>query len=207
MTMSPMKVNSDQATTKAALRRTALPRRQALTPAEVARRSAELSDQLFAHFPVSMWRWLHVFLPLDRKNEPDTWLIIRRIWAERLPVRLAVPVMQADGISLKHYELTPGTLLAVNHWGISEPVADPATEVAPARLDAVLVPLLACDQQGQRVGYGGGFYDRFLAQCRPDTLFIGLSILDDVPVPALADVLPTDVPLHALITPGGVWKF
>lgn len=193
--------------TKAALRRAALPHRQALTPAEVAHRSAQLSGQFFAHFPVAEWRWLHIFLPLASKNEPDTWPIIRRIWAELPQLQLAAPVVQADGISLKHYELIPTTSLLTNRWGIPEPVADPATEVAPAQLDAVLVPLLACDHQGQRVGYGGGYYDRFLAQCRPGTQFIGLNILDDAPVPALADVLPTDVPLHACLTPGGVWKF
>ena len=193
--------------TKAALRRAALRRRQALTNAEVAARSQRLGEQLFAHFPVARWRWLHVFLPLARKNEPDTWPLIHRIWAEALPVRLAAPVVQPDGIYLNHYELTPTTPLLASRWGIPEPVADAATEVAPAQLDAVLVPLLACDRQGQRVGYGGGFYDRFLAQCRPGTLFIGLSILDEEPVVELADVLPTDVPLHACITPGGVWKF
>lgn len=194
-------------TTKAALRRAALARRQALTPAEVARRSQQLAEQLFAHFPVAQWRWLHVFLPLARKNEPDTWPLIRRLWAERQPVRLAAPVVQPDGVTLKHYELTQATALAPSRWGIPEPVADPATEVAPAQLAAVLVPLLACDRQGQRVGYGGGFYDRFLAGCRPDTLFIGLNILDEEPVAALADMLPTDVPLHACVTPGGVWNF
>ncbi len=193
--------------TKAALRRTTLAQRKLLTPSEVALRSQQLRDQLFEHFPVAEWRWLHVFLPLARKNEPDTWLIIRRIWAGQLPVRLAAPVVQPDGISLKHYELTPATPLLANRWGIAEPAADPATAVAPAQLDAVLVPLLACDQQGQRVGYGGGFYDRFLTQCRPDAVFIGLNILADKPVPALADVLPTDVPLHACLTPGGVWNF
>jgi 5-formyltetrahydrofolate cyclo-ligase len=193
--------------TKAALRRATLPRRQALTSAEVARRSQLLSDQLCAHFPVAQWRWLHVFLPLARRNEPDTWPFIHRVWAERLPVRLAAPIVQSDGISLRHYKLTPATPLLASRWGISEPVADATTEVAPAQLDAVLVPLLACDQQGQRVGYGGGFYDRFLAECRPGTRFIGLNILDDEPVPALADVLPTDVPLHACLTPSGVWNF
>ena len=193
--------------TKAALRRAALARRRALPPAEVAQRSQRLGDELFRHFPVAEWRWLHVFLPLLAKNEPDTWHIIRRIWAEKLPARLAAPVVQADAVSLKHYELTAGTPLAANHWGISEPLASPAAEVAPAQLDAVLVPLLACDMQGQRVGYGGGFYDRFLAECRPDALFIGLTILDEAPVPALADVLPTDVPLHACLTPGGIWNF
>jgi 5-formyltetrahydrofolate cyclo-ligase len=193
--------------TKAALRRTAQAERKLLTEEELIIRSDQLCDQLFQRFPVVEWRWLHVFLPLLKQNEPDTWLIIRRIWAARLPVRLAAPVMQPDGISLKHYELTPGTSLRLNRWGILEPVADPAAEVLPAQLDAVLVPLLACDQQGQRVGYGGGFYDRFLAQCRPDAGFIGLNILDEAPVPAIADVQPTDVPLHALLTPGGVWNF
>lgn len=193
--------------TKAALRRAALPRRQALTRAEVAARSERLSGQLFQHFPVAQWRWLHVFLPLARQNEPDTWPLIHRIWAANRPVRLAAPVVQPDGIFLKHYELTTGTPLLASRWGIPEPVADAATEVAPAQLSAVLVPLLACDRQGQRVGYGGGFYDRFLAQCQPGTLFIGLNILDEEPVAAIADVLPTDVPLHACLMPGGVWKF
>ncbi len=192
---------------KNVLRRAALARRQALTRTEVAQRSQGLADQLFQHFPVAQWRWLHVFLPLAKKNEPDTWPIIQRVWAGQPAPRLAAPVVQPDGSTLKHYLLAPDTPLHPSRWGIPEPLADPATEVAPAQLDAVLVPLLACDRQGQRVGYGGGFYDRFLAQCRPGTRFIGLTILDDEPVAALADVLPTDVPLHACLTPDGVWNF
>jgi len=148
-----------------------------------------------------------VFLPLVAKHEPDTWLLIRRIWAERLATRLAAPVVQPDGTTLRHYELTPATLLQSNRWGIPEPVPNPATEVAPAQLDAGLVPLLYCDRAGQRVGYGGGFYDRFLAECRPGTPFIGLSVLDEPPGELLADVLPTDVPLTACVTPSGVWNF
>ena len=196
-----------QPLSKAALRRAALARRRLLTEAEVAARSEQLAHRLLHSFPVTQWRWLHVFLPLAAKKEPDTWQIIRRFWAGQPALRLAAPVVQPDGISLKHYELTPATPLVLNRWGIPEPAAALATEVRPGQLDAVLVPLLACDRQGQRVGYGGGFYDRFLAQCRPDAAFIGLSILDEAPMPALADVLPTDVPLHALITPGGVWNF
>ncbi|GAB2854090.1 5-formyltetrahydrofolate cyclo-ligase [Hymenobacter ruber] len=192
---------------KATLRRAALARRQALLAAEVAQRSPQLCEQLFQHFPVAQWRWLHLFLPLAKRNEPDTWPIIQRIWAEKLAVRLAAPVVQADGISLRHYELTPATLLQPNRWGIPEPVATAETEVPAATFDAVLVPLLAVDRAGQRVGYGGGFYDRFLAQCRPGTQFIGLNVLDDAPVAAIADVLPTDVPLTACLTPGGVWRF
>ena len=192
---------------KAALRRDALARRNALPAAEADRRNAQLCEQFFQHFPVAEWRWLHVFLPLARHNEPDTWCIVRRIWAERLAVRLAVPVVQPDGISLKHYELLPDTPLHNNRWGIPEPVATVATEVPPVAFDAVLVPLLAVDETGHRVGYGGGFYDRFLAQCRADAQFIGISVLDDAPVAPLADVLPTDVPLHACLLPNRILQF
>ena len=192
--------------TKAALRRAALAQRLALPPAEAARRCDELREQLFQQFTVSQWRWLHVFLPIVARNEPDTWGIIRRIWEEQLPVRLAAPVVQAGGSSLRHYELRADTPLAKNRWGIAEPAPVAAAEVAPAALDAVLVPLLACDRHGQRVGYGGGFYDRFLAQCQPGTAFIGLSLLDEV-VDEIADVEATDVALTALLTPGGVRRW
>ena len=194
-------------TTKPDLRRAALARRGALTAAGVAKHSELVSAQLFQYFPVAKWQRLHVFLPLVSKNELDTWVVIRHIWAEKMPVRLATSVIQPDGISLRHYELTAATPLVVNYWGIPEPVGTLATEVAPAVFDAILVPLLACDVYGQRVGYGGGFYDRFLAQCRPGTVFVGLNILDEPPEDPLADVLPTDVALTALVTPAGMWRF
>ena len=195
--------------TKAVLRREALARRRALDAGEVARRSDKLRENLFRNFPVESWRWLHLFLPLSARNEPDTWSIVSWVWGAEIPLRLVAPVVQPDGISLRHYELTPDGQLTKNRWGITEPVPDAAAaaEVSPALLDAVLVPLLAVDRAGQRVGYGGGFYDRFLAQCGPDTQFIGLNVLNDAPVARIADVLPTDVPLTACITPGKVWRF
>ena len=192
---------------KANLRQAVLVRRAALSAADVANHSAKLGEQLFHHFPVAAWRWLHLFLPIGSQNEPDTWPIIRRLRAEFPALRLAVPVMQPDGISLKHYELRPDTLLHPNRWGILEPSEAGAAAAAPAAFDAVLVPLLACDETGQRVGYGGGFYDRFLAQCRPGTAFIGLNVLDEAPVGFIANVLPTDIPLTACITPSRVWRF
>ena len=69
----------------------------------------------------------------------------------------------------------------------------------------VLVPLLACDRAGHRVGYGKGFYDRFLAACRPDCRKIGLSYFR--PVEAIVDVYDGDVRLDRVITPDGVIQF
>ncbi|QNH64029.1 5-formyltetrahydrofolate cyclo-ligase [Hymenobacter sediminicola] len=188
---------------KTDLRRAALARRRALPEEEVTRRSDELRRQLFRHFPVAEWQWLHLFLPIPHHKEPDTWPIVIEIWGEDLPVQLAVPVVQPDGQTLRHYHLTPDTQLLDNKWGIPEPVKAP--EVLPTQLDAVLIPLLAFDEQGHRVGYGKGFYDRFLAECRPDTLRIGLSL--EPPVPRIVDAWDGDVRLHACITPEKVWRF
>lgn len=188
--------------TKAELRRLMLVRRRALAPAEVAARSAQLAAAFFATFPVAAWTELHTFLPIPQQHEPDTWPIIRRVWQAFPQVRVLVPVVQADGYTLRHCRIGPDTPLVPNRWGIPEP--DAAQEVAVGRLDAVLVPLLAFDEQGQRVGYGKGFYDRFLAE-HPEALRIGLSL--EPPVPRIEDAWPGDVALHACLTPEQVWYF
>ncbi|RSK46438.1 5-formyltetrahydrofolate cyclo-ligase [Hymenobacter perfusus] len=189
--------------TKADLRREALARRRALSEAEVAHRSTALWQQLRAGFPVAEWQWLHLFLPIPQQHEPDTWLLIRQLWAKQPHLQLAVPVVQADGHTLRHFHLTSETQLMNNKWAIPEPVR--AAEVAPLQLDAVLVPLLAFDEAGHRVGYGKGFYDRFLTECRPDALRIGVSL--EPPVARITDAWAGDVPLHACLTPERVWRF
>ncbi|UPL48819.1 5-formyltetrahydrofolate cyclo-ligase [Hymenobacter sublimis] len=188
---------------KADLRREALARRRELPPQELARRSEALWQQLRQAFPLQAWQWLHVFLPIPRQQEPDTWPLLRQLWAELPTLRIAVPVVQSDGQTLRHHHLTPETQLRTNRWGISEPVG--AEEVQPAQLDAVLIPLLAFDETGHRVGYGKGFYDRFLLECRPDALRIGVGL--EPPVPRILDVWEGDTRLHACLTPERVWRF
>ncbi|MBX0291585.1 5-formyltetrahydrofolate cyclo-ligase [Hymenobacter sp. HSC-4F20] len=188
---------------KTELRREALARRRALSEEEVARRSEALWPWLHQSFPLREWRWLHLFLPIARQKEPDTWPLIRQLWNALPSLQLAVPVVQPDGHTLRHFHLTPATRLADNRWGIPEPVG--AAEVLPPQLDALLIPLLAFDEAGHRVGYGKGFYDQFLAQCRPEALRIGLSL--EPPVLRIEDAWPGDVPLHACITPEQVWWF
>ena len=88
---------------KADLRRAALAQRKSLSEAEVALRSEALRQQLFQYFEVAKWQWLHLFLPIPQQHEPNTWKIIRWIWEHEFPVQLAVPVVQTDGVSLRHY--------------------------------------------------------------------------------------------------------
>jgi 5-formyltetrahydrofolate cyclo-ligase len=178
-----------------------LQKRRQLSETELAARSVRVAELLFAQFDVAGWRAVHIFLPIVRQRELTTWPIIRRIWAEFPQVRVVVPVVMPDG-QLTHRLLTLETPLWENAWGIPEPLEAPT--VAVAELHAVLIPLLAFDLQGQRVGYGKGFYDRFLADC-PQALRIGLSL--EPPVERITDAWPGDVPLHACIAPEQVWRF
>ena len=69
----------------------------------------------------------------------------------------------------------------------------------------VLVPLLCFDESGHRVGYGKGFYDRFLTKCRPDTQKVGLSYFP--PVKEITDADSFDIRLDLCLTPEKVWRF
>jgi 5-formyltetrahydrofolate cyclo-ligase len=74
---------------------------------------------------------------------------------------------------MTHYLLTDSTTIKKNPYHIPEPID--GIEVPDAKIDVVFVPLLAYDKQGNRVGYGKGFYDNFLSKCKPETIKIGLS--------------------------------
>ena len=90
-----------------------------------------------------------------------------------------------------------------NAFGIEEPVQ--AALINPAELDAVLVPLLISDTQGFRVGYGKGYYDRFLYNCRRDVLKIGFSYFE--PVDQIDDIHQFDIPLSICVTPNKIYEF
>ncbi len=187
---------------KAELRKLMLQKRRALPADEVQHRSATIADQFFANFVLQPGQTVHVFLPIIKNNEVNTWLIIERLRLEHPDVRVAVPVTDVAQNILTHHHLTDEAILVENLWGIPEP-QDALLILAP-EVDVVLIPLLAFDETGHRVGYGKGFYDRFLADCRPDVLKVGLSL--EPPVETITDPNPFDVPLDAVVMPDGVWQ-
>ncbi|MCJ8163887.1 5-formyltetrahydrofolate cyclo-ligase [Pontibacter sp. E15-1] len=186
---------------KAELRKQMLEFRRGLPPEEVQRRSLAIADQFFRSFPLQAGQTVHVFLPITKHNEVNTWPIIEQLRTEHPQVRVAVPVTDVAQHVLTHHELTDEAVLVENRWGIPEPQR--AQIIHATEVDLVLVPLLAFDLAGHRVGYGKGFYDRFLADCRPDVLKIGLSL--EPPIAFIADFDPYDVPLDAVVMPEGVW--
>ncbi len=193
--------------TKAELRTSYLANRKALSADELNRRNALLLTR-FVDFvqqqtQTRSLQLVHTFLPIRRQNEVDTWPLIHWLW--QYGVSTAVSVTDTETNQLMHYPLTADTVLTENKWGIPEPVIRTQPTIDPTAIDMVLVPLLAFDRQGHRVGYGKGYYDRFLANCRPDCLTVGLSLFE--PVERITDVSDTDVPLSHCLTPTTTLRF
>ena len=166
-------------------------------------------DQLTTHslsiannlLKLSIWQFdfYHLFLPIIEKNEIDTSFILSILQGKDKHVVL--PKMQGD--SLAHYLLTDNTVLKKNKWNVPEP--DSGIPIDVNQLEVVFVPLLAFDEFGNRVGYGKGFYDRFLKKCRPDIIKVGLSIFKAEP--KITDVFENDIPLDYCVTPDKIYEF
>ena len=142
----------------------------------------------------------HLFLTIEDQKEIDTTLIITLLQGK--DKEIVVPKI-LDSERLHHFLLTDQTHFKKNQWGIPEPVS--GIEIDPKKLDVVFIPLLAFDKKGHRVGYGKGYYDRFLASCKPNCIKIGLSFFEQEQ--DLFSIDPTDVPLDYCVTPGKVYDF
>ena len=112
--------------------------------------------------------------------------------------------MDSNTRTLSSILLTKDTQLINNAWGIPEPKQ--GVIITPETIDVVFVPLLAYDKYGNRIGYGGGYYDRFLSECRGDTLKIGLSYF--APASDFSNLCHlNDFPLDLTVTPTSVYQF
>jgi 5-formyltetrahydrofolate cyclo-ligase len=184
---------------KIELRRLYKERRSALTAVQVAEGSQAIARLFFSFFEVEKMKAVHCYLPIRRQNEIDTFPIIYTIQEKYLKTKVVIPRSIPQTGQLEHYQWQTDMTLEMNQWGILEPSPASAISYPLAEIDVVIVPLLAIDNQGHRVGYGKGFYDKFLAQCRSNVLKIGLSFFD--PIATIADTNELDIRLDFCITP------
>jgi len=189
--------------TKALLRKEFLQKRLSLSEAEYTQLNFQLYQLFFSSIDLSFVKVLHTFLPLQKNKEPDTWIIIDRIRREFPHIRLSLPRVERATEALENIFFEGLHQLEENAWGLAEPKQGVPTP--PQQIDMVLVPLLACDTNGQRVGYGKGFYDKFLATCRPDCITVGISLFE--PVEPIEDVNAFDVSLQYCLTPATLHHF
>ena len=188
--------------TKAELRKTYISRQKDLSPADRAEKSRAIAGQFFQHFDLSRTRFIHCFIPIEKFNEIDTKFIFERLWSGHPRTEAVVPRVDFETNEIRNLRFDPTTELKRNTWHIDEPEHDEFVE--SDKIDIVLVPGSCFDLEGHRVGYGKGFYDRFLKTCRPDCLKIGLSYFE--PVEAIDDIHDGDVALDFVITPERVIK-
>jgi 5-formyltetrahydrofolate cyclo-ligase len=147
--------------------------------------------------------YLHTYLAIDSKKEFATDNIIRFIEFKQPLLQLVVPRVNAKTNHLENILITDELEFQTNIWGIMEPVGGELID--PSQLDMVLVPLLAFDTTGNRVGYGKGFYDKLLGQCRANVLKVGFSYFD--PIDKIADSNQFDIPLSYCVTPHRIYEF
>lgn len=185
------------------LRKEFLQKRKALTEQEVEGFSKKIHDWFFRSIPVHAYATIHTFLPIKRNNEIDTWLIINTLQKD-FATNIIVPKSHEDG-TMTHHLLIKETVFEENQWKIPEPSSVGSLQSSVSQIDLVLIPLLCFDKKGFRVGYGKGYYDRFLADCRPNVLKIGLSIFE--PVELIENVNEFDIKMDYCITPNRIWDF
>lgn len=151
---------------------------------------------------MNIWdkRIFHIFLPIVRLREINTEYLLNILQGK--DKEIVIPKSIPSTRSLTNYLLTDSTKIAQNLWGIPEPLD--GIRIDENLIDVVFVPLLGVDKKGNRLGYGKGFYDRFLSRCRKDCLKIGLSFFEpfgDIPVDE------TDIPLNYCITAYKIYTF
>ena len=165
-----------------------------------------LNDLLLIQFQKISFPEVNVLLsycPVENAGEPNTFLFSDFL-AFRLPaLQTAYPKITSGTSVMDALLVTDDTAFIKNDYGIEEPMQG---EIIPAEeIDVVFIPMLAFDNKGYRVGYGKGYYDRYLAQCRSDVLKIGFSFFEAEPV--IDDINEFDVPLNYCITPMRIYEF
>ncbi|HLA94794.1 MAG TPA: 5-formyltetrahydrofolate cyclo-ligase [Pyrinomonadaceae bacterium] len=183
--------------TKSELRKIYLAKRRSISPADHAELSARIAASLFERFDLAAIKTIHCFISLKHTGEVETSGIFERLWADFPHVKTLAPRINDETGDIDSLLFTSGTKLVENNWKIPEPTDGDVVD--PGEIDIVLVPLVCFDERGYRVGYGKGFYDRFLGKCRSDCLKIGLSFFPSVE--KIDDVHEGDIPLDFCVTP------
>jgi 5-formyltetrahydrofolate cyclo-ligase len=191
--------------TKKELRRIYSERRQELSASQVAEQSLAIARRFFSFFEIEKIKSVHCYLPIRRKNEVDTFPIIYTIQEHFLQTKVVIPRSLPQTNDLENYLWTSDIQLDLNQWGILEPNPQQSIPYPDQQIDLVVLPLLCFDKQGHRVGYGKGFYDRFLVRCRPNVVKVGVSFFD--PIGQIEDRNAWDIPLNFCVTPQRVWEF
>ena len=179
-----------------------LQKRRGLLPEVIEAYSKAIVEQ-FKDLSLQNVKLVHIFYPIPGKQEFNSLLLKEHLRTNYPEMKFVLPKSNIETNTLTNILWDDNTPLAMNEWGITEP--EHGVEVPSNASDMVIVPLLVFDKEGNRIGYGKGFYDRFLSECRSDLLKAGVSYFG---TEANFDELDEfDVPLDICVTPDKVWRF
>lgn len=186
--------------TKSELRKYYLELRLNLSKSTADELCNKIIHQFIEEINLTSVRLIHIYLPIKSKNEINTFKLIDAINIKYPCIQFVVPVIKNKIMESVKYQI--GEELIANKWGILEPLKLETVNQIP---DLVITPLLAFDQDGNRVGYGGGFYDRFFEELPLNVSKIGLSFFESIDTIDDLDVF--DIPLDVCITPKRIYDF
>ena len=161
-----------------------------------------LSKRIFENLlELNIWEksFYHLYLSNEINNEVETDEIVNLLFMKNK--RVFVPKIL--GKDLLNIEIDNNTNYSLNQLGIREPIS--SNQKDANLLEVIFIPLLIFDKLGHRVGYGGGYYDKFLENIKDDVLKIGLSLFD--PIEKIQDIEKHDISLDYIITPKRVYDF
>ncbi|EAQ5876274.1 5-formyltetrahydrofolate cyclo-ligase [Salmonella enterica subsp. enterica serovar Schwarzengrund] len=185
------------------IRRMIRQRRRALTPEQQRRFGQQAAARMLSFPPVVMAHTVAVFLSFD--GELDTQPLIEQLW--QAGKRVYLPVLHPfspGNLLFLHYH--PQSALVTNRLKIREPRLDVRDVLPLAKLDVLVTPLVAFDEGGQRLGMGGGFYDRTLQNWQQHKI-LPVGYAHDCQLVEKLLVEEWDIPLPAVVTPSKIWEW
>ena len=186
--------------TKIELRKKYKTLRKTLSETQVEDLSLAISNQLLK-LPIWDYAFYHIFLPIEEQKEVNTEYILNILSGKDKNILISKSDFKTGDMT--HFLLTDSTVIKKNSYNIPEPVD--GIEISNDKIEVVFIPLLAFDKKGNRVGYGKGFYDRFLANCKPEVIKIGLSFFEGED--EISDVFEGDIGLDYCVTSKSFYQF
>ncbi len=193
-------MNKPEKKLKSHLRKEFLMRRELLTGNDVLQKSAFILNQLSELKSFREAGTVHCYISMNNRKEVVTADIIELCFS--LGKKVVVPKMVRES-RLEHYYIEQGETLLPNEWGVPEPKSSLDKKAGLSDIELILIPMVAADKKKNRLGYGKGFYDRFLS--KTDAIKTGL-LFDVQLYKGILPVEEHDVKLDVLITESGILR-